>query len=181
MVYWILAAICLLIALTNRRLRPVGIIGIVILGLMLTWGMLQRMRGAGPQEVRGSPTSPTAAISTFPLEQLQTEQLHLAGNGAPFELRGHITNLSSDLQLRSFTVVITRRDCYEGALDPSGCVVLWQSKQWVELALAPGESREFANSFWTRGDVPRSRGTVQDQIELVAADGRAVTTPETAR
>ncbi len=175
--YWILAAIFLLIALTNRRWRPVGILGSVILGLMLSWGMLQRLRGAGPEEVRGSPSAPTSALTAFPLDQLQVEQLRLAGNGAPFELRGHATNLSNDLRLRSFTVQITRRDCYEGALDPSGCVVLWQSKQWVELPLAPGERREFSSSFWTRGDVPRARGTVQDQMELVGADGQLFTKP----
>jgi hypothetical protein len=183
-VYWVLAAIFLLIALTNRRLRPIGIVGSVILGLMLSWGVLQRLRGTGPQEVRGSPSSPTSAVAVFPLDALKAEQLRLAGNGAPFELRGYIANGSNDLRLRSFTVEITRRDCYEGALDPSGCVVLWQSRQWVELMLEPGESREFASSFWTRGDVPRARGTVQDQIELVAADGQKAVkqaTPEPER
>jgi len=50
--------------------------------------------------------------------------------------------------------------------------------------LEPGESREFASSFWTLGDVPRARGTVQDQIELVAADGQKAlkqATPEPER
>jgi hypothetical protein len=177
-VYWVLAAIFLLVALTIPRLRPIAIVGSVILGLMLGWGMLQRLRGAGPQEVRGRPSAPTSAVSTFPITSLDVQQLRLAGNGAPFELRGQVTNNAENLRLRSFTVEITRRDCYEGALDPSGCVVLWQSRQWVELSLNPGESREFASSFWTRGDVPRARGTVQDQFELVSADGQGVATVE---
>jgi hypothetical protein len=171
-VYWVLAAIFLLVALTVPRLRPVAIAGSVILGLMLGWGVLQRMRGAGPEEVRGNPTAPTSAVTSFPLTALTVEDLRLAGNGAPFELQGRVTNGTQDLRLRSFTVVITRRDCYQGALDPSGCVTLWQSRQWVELSLEPGERREFASSFWTRGDVPRARGTVEDHFELVAADGR---------
>ena len=57
--------------------------------------------------------------------------------------------------------------------------MLWQSRQWVELALNPHESREFASSFWTRGDVPRARGTVQDQFEFISADGRKVAAIET--
>ena len=180
MVYWVLAAIFLLIGLTVPRLRPVAIAGGVILGLMLGWGVLQRLRGAGPQEIRGSPAAPTSAVTSFPLNSLTTERLRLAGNGAPFELLGQATNRAEDLRLRSFTVLITRRDCYEGALDPSGCVTLWQSRQWVELLLEPGERREFASSFWTRGDVPRARGTVEDHFEVVAADGQpaAATAPK---
>lgn len=169
--YWILAAIFLLIALAVPRLRAVGIAGSVILGLMLSWGVVQRWLNQEPTETRGHPSAPTSAIRAFPLDSLQYRDLRIAGNGAPFELRGQMTNTSSGLRLRSFTAQIERRDCYEGALDPSGCVVLWSSRQWVELALAPGESREFASSFWTRGEVPRIRGTVQDEITIVAADG----------
>ena len=170
-VYWVLAAVFLSIAFTVPRLRPVGIAGIVILGLMLSWGMLQRLRGQGPDEERGKPMAPTSAVKVFPLQALQAEQLRLAGSGAPFELRGRVTNASADMRLRSFTAAIQRSDCYEGALDPSGCVTLWQGTQWVELALAPGESREFASPFWTRGEVARVRGTPKDEIRIVGADG----------
>jgi len=177
MVYWVLAAIFLLIALMVPRLRPVGVAGAVILGLMLGWGMLQHMRGQGPAEERGRPTQPTSAVRIFPLTALKSDELRVMGNGAPFDLRGRMTNQSQDLRLRSFTVEIARRDCYEGALDPSGCVTLWTSRQWVELVLAPGESREFVSSFWTRGNVPRSRGTVQDEIRVVAADAELAAVP----
>ena len=172
-VYWVLAAIFLLLALAVPRLRPMGIVGSVILVLMLGWGMLERLRGkeadAGP--ARGQPSAPTSAVRAFPLEEIDVQDLRIAGNGAPYELHGRVANRSSGLRLRSLTAEITRRDCHEGALDPSGCVVLWQSRQWVEIAVAPGESREFANPFWTRGEVPRARGTIRDDIAVVAADG----------
>ena len=92
-VYWVLAAIFLIIALAIPRLRPIGIVGCVVLGLMLGWGMLQRLRGAGPEEERGRPSAPTSAVATFPIAALQTQELRLAGNGAPFELRGQLTNI----------------------------------------------------------------------------------------
>lgn len=171
--YWLLAAIFILTALTMPKLRPLGIVGCVMLGLMLVWGVVQRMRAQDPATERGHPTAPTSAVGVFPLDALQSQELRIAGNGAPYELRGRLTNASSDERLRSFTAQITRRDCYEGALDPSGCMTLWQSQQWVELSLAPGESREFSSSFWTRGDVPRAKGVVKDEIEIVAADGQA--------
>jgi len=174
-VYWVLASVLLIIALTVPRLRPIAIAGGVVLGLMLGWGVLQRLRSHEPTELpaRGSPMSPGSVVNPFPVDQLETTNLRLTGS-APFELQGHVANHSADMRLKSFTVRIARRDCYEGALDPSGCVVLWQGQQWVELALAPGEDREFSNPFWTRGDVPRVRGTVQDEIEVVAAEGEPV-------
>lgn len=170
--YWVLASVLLIIALTVPRLRPIAIAGGVVLGLMLGWGVLQRLRSPESAELpaRGSPTSPALVLSPFPLEQFKATNLRLTG-GAPFELQGHVANQTADMRLKSFTVTIVRRDCYEGALDPSGCVVLWQGQQWVELALAPGEEREFSSSFWTRGEVPRVRGTIQDEIRIIAAEG----------
>ncbi len=178
--YWFLAAIFLVIALAVPRLRPVGIVGSVILVLMLGWGMLERLRGKESEAMpeRGRPSAPTSAVRSFPLTDFNTEELRIAGNGAPYELRGHVANRSSELRLRSLTAEITRRDCYEGALDPSGCVVLWQSRQWVEVAVEPGESRDFASQFWTRGEVPRARGTIRDDITVVAADGVPATRQE---
>jgi hypothetical protein len=172
-VYWVLAAIFLSIALAVPRWRPIGIVGSVLLGLMLGWAMLQRLRATSSDEIRGSPSSPAAAVVVFPLDALDAEELRLLGSGAPFELRGRISNKSPLHRLRSFTVEITRSDCYEGALDPSGCVVQWRTRQWVELSLEPGQTREFANTFWSRGDVPRARGTLRDTIKLVAADGQS--------
>ena len=172
-VYWVLAAIFLLIALVVPRLRPVGVAGSVILVVMLGWGMLERLRGKEPEGTaeRGRPSAPTSAVRSFPLAELSGEDLRIAGNGAPYELRGRVINRSSDLRLRSLTAQITRRDCFEGALDPSGCVVLWQSRQWVDVGVGPGEDREFASPFWTRGGVPRARGKIQDEVTIVAADG----------
>lgn len=170
--YWVLATVLLIVAFAVPRLRPVAIAGGIVLGLMLGWGMLQRLRSQEPAELpaRGSPTSPASVNAPFPTDRLEAIQLRLTG-GAPFELQGHIANESTDMRLKSFTVTIVRRDCYEGALDPSGCVVLWQGQQWVELAVAPGEGREFSSPFWTRGEVPRVRGTIRDEIEIVAAEG----------
>lgn len=174
-VYWVLAAIFLLIALTMPRLRPLGIFGCIVLGLMLSWGMLQRLRSPQPDTPsRGSPSSPGLLARPIPLDQIRVTDLRLSGSGAPFELRGQVANESRDMRLNSVTVEITRRHCFEGALDPSGCEILWQGQQWVKLALPPQQTSEFANPFWTRGEVARVRGTLRDEIRLVAADGEPV-------
>ena len=173
-VYWILATIFILIALAVPRLRPVGVIGCVLLGGMLLWGVMQRLRGGNPDEPvveqRGRSTSPATVMQPIAPDQVVADGLELTGGGAPFELRGRIENKSGML-LRTVTVLVTRRDCYEGALDPSGCVVLWQDRHWLPLSVPSGQNRDFSISIWMRGAAPRPRGTLKDSFEVVAASG----------
>lgn len=172
--YWILATIFILIALAVPRLRPVGIIGCVLLGAMLLWGVVERLRGGNENEPavqpRGRPRSPATVMQTISPDQIVTESLRLTGGGAPFELSGRIEN-NSDVVLRSITILVTRRDCFEGALDPSGCVVLWQDRHWMPLSVPPAQTREFSTSVWMRGAAPRPRGKLVDSFEVVAASG----------
>jgi hypothetical protein len=119
---------------------------------------------------RGRPASPATVQQTIPPDQVVVDNLQLTGGGAPFEFSGRIEN-KSDTLLRSFTVLVTRRDCYQGALDPSGCVVLWQDRQWVPLSVPPQQTRDFSTSVWMHGEAPRPRGTLKDSFEVVAATG----------
>jgi hypothetical protein len=173
-VYWILAAVFIVIALTRPRLRPLGIVGCVVLGLMLAWGMVQRLRSEDPTQgaqQRGKPASPAAALHAVPLTMLAAQEMRMSGGGAPFELRGRIVNNTSDVMLRSVTIRVSRRDCYEGALDPSGCARLWQDEHWIAVGVPAGQSRDFVEAIWMHGNAPRPRGTVQDSFELIAATG----------
>jgi hypothetical protein len=178
-VYWILATVFIVIALANPRLRPLGIVGCVVLGAMLGWGMVQRLRGEDPAQTsavqqRGKPASPASAPRTVPLSMVAADELRLSGSGAPFELRGRIDNKTSDTTLRSVTIRLVRRDCYEGAVDPSGCVKLWQDERWIALTVPAGQSRNFVDAIWMHGNAPRARGTVHDTFELIAATGEGI-------
>jgi hypothetical protein len=172
-VYWILATVFIIIALTHPRLRPLGVVGCVVLGAMLTWGVVQRLREDPARttaaQQRGKPASPAAALHSVPLTMVSAENLHLTGGGAPYELRGRIVNKTTDSTLRSVTIRLIRRDCYEGALDPSGCAKLWQDDRWIAISVPANDSRDFVEAIWVRGDAPRPRGTLQDRFELIAA------------
>lgn len=173
--YWILATIFIVIALALPRYRPIGIAGCVLLGAMLTWAMVQRLRAPADDDQprvqeRGRPTSPGAAFQIIAPDQVLVADVQMTGGGAPFELRGRIEN-KSDAQLRSITLLVTRRDCFEGALDPTGCAVLWQEKHWISIVIPPGEARDFSSQVWMRGAAPRVRGTLKDSFEVVAASG----------
>lgn len=182
--YWILATIFILIALTVPRWRPVGIVGCVLLGGMLLWGVLQRMRGDNEDEPqvqqRGRPTSPAAVLQTISPDLVVVDHLQLTGGGAPFELSGRIDNQSQAL-LKSVTLLVTRRDCFEGALDPTGCVILWQDKHWMPVTVPPQQARDFSSSVWMRGAAPRARGTLKDSFEVVAASGELALPVESQR
>ena len=128
---------------------------------------------------RGRPSSPAAILQGIAPDQVLVENLQMTGGGAPFELRGRIEN-KSDVLLKSITLLVTRRDCYEGALDPTGCAVLWQDRHWISIAIPPGEARDFSSSVWMRGAAPGVRGTVKDSFALVAASGEMAPTSNPA-
>jgi hypothetical protein len=181
-VYWILATLFILIALAVPRLRPIGVAGCIILAALLTWGVVQRLRSSDNDErpqvqERGRPTSPATSLQAVPLEQIVVDDLKLTGGGAPFQLRGRVENNSAAL-LKTVTILVTRRDCYEGALDPSGCTVLWQDRHWLSITIPPGQAREFSSSIWMRGAANRGRGTARDSFEVVAATGGTAPSPE---
>lgn len=141
---------------------------------MLLWGVIDRLRGGNEDEPvvqqRGRPMSPATALQTISPEMIVADSLRLTGGGAPFEFSGRIENKSEAL-LRSVTVLVTRRDCFEGALDPSGCVVQWQDRHWLPLSVPPKQTRDFSTAVWMRGAAPRARGTLKDSFEVVAATG----------
>lgn len=183
--YWILAAILLLITFAVPKLRPVSIAGFVILAALLVWGVVQRMRAPDPQyedlPQRGQPTSPAAPIAAVPLDAVGLQGLQLTGGGAPFELRGRIVNRASDVQLKSVTIEITRHDCHERALDPSGCEVLWHDRHWTPIVVPPEEERDFSSAIWMHGSAPRPRGDIKDSFQLVAATGEPAAVEKDSR
>lgn len=174
--FWAFAAaiLILLLTITISNRGVVRVIGGVLLGVLLVIGLAQRLMNRGdpdPDGQRGKSASPAAAISTVPLEAIRMTELTLKGAGAPFELRGTIANTSPDMRLRSVTVQIARKDCFEGAIDPSGCVTIWEDRHWVQVDLPPQSESKFADSFYARANELRVRGTVKDEFKLIAASG----------
>jgi hypothetical protein len=178
-VFWAFAAVILITLLTitvsNRGI--VRVVGGVALAGLLVFGLVYRLgRGISPDPdaTRGIPSSPASAIAAIPLDAIKVEEIKLTGSGAPFELRGTIRNTSEHTRVRSLTLRIVRRDCFEGAIDPSGCAVIWQDQHWISVNVPPASERKFASSFYAHTTVPRPRGTIKDEFKLVAATGGAV-------
>lgn len=178
--FWIFAALVLLgiVSVTITHRGPVRIAGCVLLAALLVWGLYQRLNAPAQTQavvLRGKSASPASASQPVPMEVVQLSDLKLTGGGAPFELRGRITNRSADQNITAITLRTTRRDCYEGAIDPSGCVVIWRDQHWVRWLVPAGETREFVETIWAHTPVARSRGTVRDDFELLGATGKSAT------
>jgi hypothetical protein len=174
--YWILAALFIVVAMAVPRMRPLVLPGCIVLVAMLGWAIWQRVRddeAVRPPvaEERGRPSSPVTATQPLPVSAVDAQNLRLSGGGAPYRLRGRIVNRSEDSLLKSARIRVIRRDCYEGALDPTGCVTLWQTDHWMAISVPPGESRDFVEAIWMHGGAPRQRGTAQDTFEVIAASG----------
>jgi hypothetical protein len=179
-VFWaFIAAIAVtLLAITLTNHGVVRVIGGVLLAGLLVFGLVLRLgnvTGPDPDNQRGRPTSPAAAVTAIPLDSIKVNDLKLTGGGAPFELRGSVQNMSADTHVRSITLRIVRRDCFEGALDPTGCAVIWQDQHWIPLNVPPESERKFDSSFYARAPVSRLRGTLKDEFRLVAATGEPQT------
>jgi hypothetical protein len=174
-VFWIFAALILLalLSVTITHRGPVRIAGGIALAALLAWGLYQRLTthiDAQPMPPRGKSSSPALVTHSIPLAAIELSNLKLTG-GAPFELRGTIANRSVDTRLTALTLRTIRRDCYEAAIDPSGCVVIWEDQHWIRWVVPAGETRDFVETIWAHTAVPRARGTIKDEFEVIAATG----------
>ena len=172
-VFWVVLILLSILALTVSQRGPVRTAGTVILvaglAVVLT---LRLLRPNDALPTRSKSVSPAAVVATVDLQQVSISDLVLSGGGAPFELRGRISNTSQDMQLSTLTLGLKRRDCYAGSLDPQGCETLWEDQHWMPLTVPAGESRDFATVIWAHNSIPRAHGTVRDEIVVVAATGQ---------
>ena len=173
--YWVIVALVVVITLTARKLRRVGVIVTVVLLALLGWA-IERSNPWAPtpeatQQREAARTVSPPTSESPPLSSVTTQQLQLRGNGAPWTLTGRLTNTSQRYHITSVTLKIERRDCYADAPDPSGCVVQWQGKETVFASIPAGEWREFSSAIWLHGSPPRTHGETRDSFEIVAVDG----------
>jgi hypothetical protein len=174
-VIWILFSVALLVMIIvsgSHRLRVV----LAVLALtMLLIGVTVRLKSEHDHAEDPAKVTPPAAVisssASVDVSNVVASDLRMTGSGAPWELTGSIENRLASQALRSITFHLTRSDCYEGALDPSGCVVLWQSNHQIELRVPAQERRAFSSSIWPHGTAARAKGTVKDEIKVVSATG----------
>ena len=183
--FWIFAALILLsiLAITVSHSGPIRVGGCVILVVLLAIGLFRRL-GDTENEARAPPrdvsVSPAALVAAIDLQTLSLSQWVLKGAGGPFELRGRINNGARGMHLSSVTLGLVRRDCHPAALDPQGCDTVWQDRHWVAVDIPAGEARDFATVIWAHSPIARARGTVRDEITIVAASGEPTRTDTTA-
>jgi hypothetical protein len=152
------------------------VLGLVVVGLFV-FAVVRRIATTPEAEPDAGPVAitPAAAIESLSVDQAAVAELEITGSTAPWKFTGTIVNRSNEHTLRSATIHVIRRDCYPGALDPSGCMVLWESSKRVNLETPPGEQQRFVEQLSPRASVARPQGTVQDEFELIGLTGRRQT------
>jgi hypothetical protein len=173
--YWIFAALVLLVTLTVPKLRRAGAILTIVLFALLGWAIERSSPWAPTPEAtrqrEAARMAPTPTNDSPPLSSVSAQQLQLKGSGAPWTLTGRFTNASERYHISSVTLKLERRDCYPDAPDPSGCMVQWQGLETVFVSIPPGEWRDFSSAIWLHGSLPRVRGEVRDAFEVAAVEG----------
>lgn len=174
---WIVAAMLLALMLLARpRTRKFGIaVGGMVL-IILIWAMLRSDFGGrwrAPQSAKLPAAVPFPAPAPT-LNSIAVQDLHLAGNGAPWRFSGTVTNLSPDYHINAAVFDIERADCYEGAGTPDGCQSVWSGEQTVLLNVPAGQMRNFSVDIWLRGSALRLKGTAKDRFTLLRVTGRRV-------
>lgn len=173
---WLLALVLLIVAISIVGIRRVGLAVALALAALLVLAVIRRLTTEPMPDAdlarQQLPSTPGVPVVSVPIDAVQALALDLSGSGAPFDFSGRIVNNSTDLTLVSITFDLERLDCYEQALDPSGCEVLWRGEKTVYLTVPPGEERRFAIAVWARDSVPKARGSRRDVFEIASASGR---------
>jgi len=173
---WLLALVLVIVAISIVGIRRVGLAVALALGALLILAIVRRLTTEPMPDAdlarQQLPSTPGVPVVSVPLDAVQALGLELSGSGAPFDFSGRIVNSSTELTLASITFNLERLDCYEQALDPSGCEVLWRGEKTVYLTVPPGEERRFAIAVWARDSVPKARGNRRDVFEIATVSGR---------
>lgn len=170
---WVPALILLVVLTLILGIKRIWtVLGLVVVCLFAI-AVFRRLTTAPEEAVEKPPTfTPAAAIESLPADQAQADDLSISGSTAPWAFRGTIINHNKEHTLLSATIRITRRDCFEGALDASGCVVLWEGSKRVNLEIPPGQQQQFLEAISPHGSVTRAQGTLKDEFQLTGLTGR---------
>ena len=171
---WIPAVILLVVLTLILGVKRIWtVLALVAVGLFAI-AVYRRLATTPEEAVENAPSAftPAAAIESLPPARAIVSDLTITRSTAPWEFRGTVLNRSDDHTLLSATIRITRRDCYEGAMDPSGCVLLWEGSKRVNLQTPPGQQQPFAESISPHGSVPRAQGQIKDEFQLVGLTGK---------
>lgn len=83
--YWILAALFIVVAMAVPRMRPLVLPGCIVLVAMLGWAIWERVRNDEAvrppvAQERGRPSSPVRATQPLPLALVDARNLRLSGD-----------------------------------------------------------------------------------------------------
>jgi hypothetical protein len=97
------------------------------------------------------------AATRVPISELVLENVTLQPYVGSYRIAGRMSNKSAQYTVRQVDIVVTVRDCTgEGAAKQ--CVTVGESNEILNLAIPPGEARDFAEAVRFHGSSPKLKG-----------------------
>lgn len=100
------------------------------------------------------------ALTRIPSSELVFENVTLKPYVGSYRIAGRIKNNSAKFSVRQIDLVVTVKDCTQGAAEPQ-CVVIGESNEILNLNIPPGEARDFEESVRFSGSDLKLKGRLE--------------------
>lgn len=100
------------------------------------------------------------ALTRIPSSELVFENVTLKPYVGSYRIAGRIKNNSAKFSVRQIDLVVTVKDCTQGAAEPH-CVIIGVSNEILNLNIPPGEARDFEESVRFSGSDLKLKGRLE--------------------
>jgi hypothetical protein len=99
------------------------------------------------------------ALTGIPSSELVFENVTLKPYVGSYKIAGRMKNNSAKFSVRQIDLVVTVKDCTQGAAEPQ-CVTIGESNEILNLNIPPGEARDFEEAVRFYGS-PKLKGRME--------------------
>jgi hypothetical protein len=100
------------------------------------------------------------ALTRIPSSELVFESVTLKPYVGSYKIAGRIKNNSAKFSVRQIDLVVTVKDCTQGAAEPQ-CVIIGESNEILNLNIPPGEARDLEEAVRFYGSNPKLKGRME--------------------
>jgi hypothetical protein len=150
----------------TKRYRRVGMPLCAIMIALIIWQTVSEVTEISKPVTVSSASSSSAFVVSLSPSAVQLSDMELTGNGAPWRLRGKLTN-SAAVAISAVTVEITRHSCNSVTSEFASCKLVWQGIHTVRIKVPAGASEPFENDIWSHTPVSRQVGVIRDNFQVI--------------
>ena len=100
------------------------------------------------------------SLTRIPSSELVLENVTLKPYVGSYKIAGRIKNNSAKFSVRQIDLVVTVKDCTQGAAEPQ-CVIIGESNEILNLNIPPGEARDIEEAVRFSGRNLKLKGRME--------------------